>query len=180
MKYHHWCSPVHSPWGANDILGIEGVAFRLLLRAGSLHGLDVLYRQHAQNPITKPLRGLHVNSRAPKPTFMSTSKWYLCKVSSHSLACLAHLNIYQVVTAVLIGFLSQVYSHFMKGSVPLSQSVILASFSSYSGKKKGTKMDKKWLMWVIIFTIPAKYSTLEVLFILFLFGPLRNKTLGKF
>lgn len=179
MKYHHWCSPTHSPWGANDILGIGGVAFWLLLRADSPHGLDGLYRQCAQNPTTKPLRGLHVNSRAPKPKFMRTSKWYLYKVPSHSLACLALLNIYQVVTAVSIGFLPQVYSHFMKGSVPLSQSVILDSFSSYSGKK-AKKMDKKWLMWVIIFTIPAKYSTLEVLFILFLFGPLRNKTLGKF
>lgn len=110
---------------------------------------------------------------------MSTSKWYLYKLSSHSLACLAHLNIFQVVTAVLIGFLPQVYLHFMKGSVPLSQRVILDSFPSYSGKKKAKKMDKKWLMWVIIFTIPTKYSTLKVLFILFLFGPLRNKTLGE-
>lgn len=40
-------------------------------------------------------------------------------------------------------------------------------------------MDKKRLMWVIIFPIPAKYSTLKVLFILFLFGPLRNKTLRE-
>lgn len=40
-------------------------------------------------------------------------------------------------------------------------------------------MDKKRLTLVIILTIPAKYSTLKVLFILLLFGPMRNKTLRE-
>lgn len=180
MNYHHWYSPTHSPWRGNNILGIERHAFWLLLKADNPHGLDVLYRQSAKNSTTNPLRELHVNSRAPRHKVMNTSNWYLYKLSSYSLTCMAHLNISQAVTAVLIGFILQVYLHFMKGSIPLSQNVILDSLSSYSGEKARKKMDKKWLMLVIIFTILSKYSTLKILFILFLFGPLRDKTLGKF
>lgn len=127
-----------------------------------------------------PLRELHIKWKTPKHKVMNTRYWYLLKVSSQAISHMAHWNICQVITAASTGFILQAYSHFRKGSLPLSQNVILDCISSYLGKKKERKRIKKWLMWVIIFTILARYSTLKILFYPFSFGPLRNKSLGKF
>lgn len=70
------------------------------------------------------------------------------------------------------GFISRVHLYFLKGYVPLSKRVFFFKLPFWLFKKKHRKkMDKKWLMGVIIFTMHSKAVLSNSFYCFFSFKP---------